>query len=219
MIELLIATTGTALVLCGIAARRPSPRSPNIDALPGTVVERVCPYCGENTKQRVLHADRDLVTVWCISCAIPHDVAREDWGGQRQASASKRKSLERRGIESKARRCAVVIGILFASAVLPMLAPAAASQSAGQISALAEADQPKARANDAIYLWGAPAAPAFAAISSAGAQAKRIAAARGVPVTSVRQLLAEYTLNSQAGEAGIEVSEFNLALDQHFPGR
>jgi potassium-transporting ATPase KdpC subunit len=54
-------------------------------------------------------------------------------------------------------------------------------------------------------------------VRNAGIQAYRVAAVRGLPLTTVMKLVSKYTLKRGigfAGEPGVDVLELNLALDQ-----
>jgi K+-transporting ATPase ATPase C chain len=56
--------------------------------------------------------------------------------------------------------------------------------------------------------------------AAAGAQAPRVAKARGVSADQVRQLIAQYTEEADLGllgEPGVNVLMLNIALDQQFP--
>ena len=60
---------------------------------------------------------------------------------------------------------------------------------------------------------GAPPDAGRASLMLAMAQAKRVAAARGMPVATVRQLMVRYTVSGPDGKAMVDVVSLNQALD------
>jgi len=55
----------------------------------------------------------------------------------------------------------------------------------------------------------------LAAATRVAAEAKRVAAARGVPVTEVRRLMLDHTVIGDDGRPMVDVVALNAALDQH----
>jgi hypothetical protein len=204
----------------------------------GTMIVRPCPTCGENTSQRVLQVNRSAVTFWCSGCAIPHDIAREEWeAGEGRAAQPFRfppagSATPRRGdgrsrpnATSTRRASLMSVAMVAASLTLPFMAPRTAHGWLRPVAVPAQAaatPESGRRAGDAGYFWGAQAsgrASTAIGITAATAQSKRVAAVRGIPAAVVRQVLNGHGVAGRDGEPMVDIAAVNTELDQRFPAR